>query len=170
MPKEIIFIGDSLIEFFDWAARFPAYKVHNMGRAGETVEGLLSRMERELDGWPVPDFVFIMSGANNVAMEETGFIGEYREIINKIKARFPGVHIYVHSLLPMLLPWVTPEMITHANGYLRRLAEETGTNYLDIHGLFLEAGVRECLVEDGVHISEKGYEVWSGVVEELIGG
>ena len=168
MPKELIFIGDSLVEFYDWAARFPAHRVHNMGRAGETVEGLLSRLGREIESWPAPDYVFIMSGANNVAMEETGFIAEYRETINRIKSKFPGARLYVHSLLPTLLPWVAPETIRHVNGYIRELARETGAGYLDVHSLFLEAGVRDCLVEDGVHVSERGYEVWSRAVEEVI--
>jgi lysophospholipase L1-like esterase len=170
MPKEMILIGDSLIEFYDWAERFPAYTVHNMGRAGETVEGLLSRMERESGSWPSPDYVFIMSGANNLAMQETGFIAEYREIIKRFQAKAPDARIFVHSVLPTLLPWITPEMVTYLNGYIRKLAGETGVTYLDIHSLFLEAGVRECLLEDGVHVSARGYEVWSRAVEEALGG
>jgi lysophospholipase L1-like esterase len=169
MPKEIIFIGDSLIEFYDWAARFPDYRVHNMGRAGETVEGLLSRMQRESGSWPAPDCVFIMSGANNLAMQETGFIAEYREIIRMFQGKAPGARVFIHSVLPTLLPWITPEMVKYLNGYLRKLAEETGVTYLDVHSLFLEAGVRECLLEDGVHVSAKGYEIWSKAVEEALG-
>jgi lysophospholipase L1-like esterase len=170
MPKEILFIGDSLIEFFEWAARFPEHRVRNMGRAGETVEGLLNRMNRELGGWPEFDYVFIMSGANNLAIEETGFIVEYREIIEKFQSQSPGAKIYINSILPTLLPWITPEMVKYINGYIKKLADETGTTYLDIHSLFIEAGVRECLAQDGVHISAKGYEVWSKVVEEAIEG
>ncbi len=144
--------------------------MHNLGRAGETVEGLLSRMGRELEGWPAPDYVFIMSGANNVAMEETGFITEYRDIIKQFRAKAPDAKIFVHSLIPMLLPWVTPEMITNVNGLLQKVAEETGAEYLDIHGLFVDSGVRDCLLEDGVHVSEDGYDIWSAKVEEVIEG
>jgi len=38
--KTILFIGDSLTEFFDWQKRFPGHKVVNLGSAGETVETL----------------------------------------------------------------------------------------------------------------------------------
>ncbi len=168
MPKEILFIGDSLIEFFDWAARFPGHRVHNLGRAGETVEGLLNRMNREIGGWPRFDYIFIMSGANNLAIEETGFIAEYREIIRKFQSQSRGAKIFVNSILPTLLQWIPPEMVKYTNKYLKELSAETGVTYLDIHSLFLEAGVRQCLLEDGVHISEKGYEVWSKIVEKEI--
>ncbi len=170
MPrKEILFIGDSLIEFFDWAGRFPDHKVHNMGRAGETVEGLLNRMGRELDAWPAFDYVFIMSGANNIAIEETGFIAEYREIATRFKPQSPGAKVYINSILPTLMPWIRPELITQVNGYLKKVAEETEATYLNIHSLFLDAGLGACLLPDGVHISARGYEVWSGKVEEIIG-
>jgi len=168
MPGEIIFIGDSLIEFYDWAARFPDYTVHNMGRAGETVEGLLSRMQRESASWPAPDYIFIMSGANNLAMRETGFIAEYREIINRFQAKAPVARIFIHSVLPTLLPWITPEMVTYLNGYLRKIADETGVEYLDVHSLFFEEGVRNCLLDDGVHVNARGYEIWSKAVEEVL--
>jgi lysophospholipase L1-like esterase len=168
MLNRIIFIGDSLIEFYDWAERFPGYEVHNMGRSGETVEGLLSRMKRESASWPEADYVFIMSGANNLAMKETGFIAEYREIIKRFQKMLPEAKIFIHSVLPTLLPWTTTESVKYLNGYLTKLAVETRATYLDIHSLFMEAGVRECLLEDGVHVSPRGYEIWSKAVEEVL--
>lgn len=170
MPKEIIFIGDSLIEFYDWDSRFLDYTVHNMGRAGETVEGLLARVQRESGSWPVPDYVFIMSGANNLAMQETGFIAEYREIIKRFQEKAPGARIFIHSVLPTLLPWITPETVKFLNRYIQKLADETGVAYLDVHSLFVDVGVRECLLEDGVHVSARGYEIWSKAVEEALKG
>ena len=63
--KEIIFIGDSLTEFYDWQNRFPAYRVKNLGNAGEPVEGLLERMKR-LRIFRNPDYLFLMTGINNL--------------------------------------------------------------------------------------------------------
>jgi hypothetical protein len=37
----ILFLGHSLIEFFDWQKRFPDHLAVNLGKAGESVEGLL---------------------------------------------------------------------------------------------------------------------------------
>ncbi len=44
MARQFLFIGDSLIEFFNWQKRFQDDQVYNFGSAGETAEGLLSRL------------------------------------------------------------------------------------------------------------------------------
>ncbi len=64
----LLFIGDSLIEYFDWQERFPKNSVYNMGVAGETVEGLYARLQVVYLQLDTPDAIFIMSGINNLAM------------------------------------------------------------------------------------------------------
>ncbi len=156
---ELVFIGDSLIEYYDWAARFSEHRVHNLGWSGETVEELRDRLELVITRIQAPDLIFIMSGTNNVAMEDPGFIRPYREIIHKFQVAFPGARILVQSLPPIILPWFNPELVNQANENLRALAAETGTSFIDVHAIFEQAGIGDCLVEDGVHISNKGYEL-----------
>lgn len=166
--KDLLFIGNSLIEFFDWAGRFPSHNVHNLGRAGETVEGLLARLDRDLENHPSADIVFLQTGLNNVAMEDTGFLGSYRKIIKKLSSSYPDARIYVTSLLPTLLDEIDPEVITGINDKLQRLARECGSLYLDVHGPMVKRGVRDCLLEDGVHLNDTGYDVWASVLEGRI--
>jgi lysophospholipase L1-like esterase len=43
--------------------------------------------------------------------------------------------------------------------------------YLDLFSLFMghdSAPIKDYLLDDGVHLSNKGYIVWSGAVEEWI--
>jgi lysophospholipase L1-like esterase len=70
----ILFLGHSLIEFFDWQKRFPAHTVRNLGVAGESVEGLLSRLDGIIKTYPEADLIFIMTGINNIAMEDFDFL------------------------------------------------------------------------------------------------
>ena len=74
MARQFLFIGDSLIEFFSWQKRFPAEHVYNFGSAGETAEGLLSRLPGIIARTESPDLVMIMTGTNNIAMEDYGFL------------------------------------------------------------------------------------------------
>ncbi|MFC1769691.1 GDSL family lipase, partial [Nitrospirota bacterium] len=65
-------------------------------------------------------------------------------------------------------PWIAEGEIGRLNGLLEDLATETGCIYVDVNSHFHENGVRECLAEDGIHISDKGYGVWSGVIEKIM--
>ena len=167
----ILFIGHSLIEFFDWQKRFPAHKVANLGIAGEMVEGLLRRIGSIIGKYDTADLIFLMSGLNDVAMEEFGFLDSYREIIIKLKSAYPDAKIFINSLLPTSVEFISNKSIWDVNSSLKELAFNTDVEYLDIYLYFTHADgrvIREYLLADGVHLSDKGYDVWSGVLEKII--
>lgn len=159
----LLFIGDSLIEYYDWQERFPKNLVFNMGFAGETVEGLYARLEVIYSQIEDPDAVFIMAGINNLAMGDRKFLQTYRKIVKSLKKRYPSSRIVVQSLLPVLFPWISNDEIRDINRELKKMTDSEKVVYLDIHSLFLELDkpVKNYLMDDGVHVSEKGYIVWS---------
>ncbi|NOZ68616.1 MAG: GDSL family lipase [Deferribacteres bacterium] len=167
----LLFLGHSLIEYFDWQERFPAHNAVNLGVAGETVEGLLARVLKIKDVCPEADMIFIMTGINNVAMGDTGFFETYRVILEKLSSYYPGAKVFVHSILPVRVDFMTNEPVREANVRLKELSEASGVEYLDIYSKFVDAGgepVREYLLDDGVHLTARGYAVWSEVLEEII--
>jgi lysophospholipase L1-like esterase len=169
--KKILFIGDSLVEFFDWNARFPGHDIANLGRAGETVEGLLSRLGGMIRKHFSPDLIFIMTGINNVAMEDFDFLGSYRKILEELSASYPQSRIFIHSLLPTLLPWVGNSSIQEVNRSLAQMAEENGAGYIDLYRRFVDekgVPVKDYLRPDGVHLSEEGYAVWAEALKGMV--
>jgi lysophospholipase L1-like esterase len=166
--QTILFIGDSLIEYFDWAERFPGHEVFNLGVSGETVEWLMERVPRITAKHLRADLIFLESGINNVAMEDSGFIAEYRKVVGRLKSAYPGARVYITSLLPTLLPFIKAGEVVRLNGLLQGLAEETGCTYLDVHAEFMRGDLPSLLSMDGIHLSRKGYEVWATVVEKVI--
>lgn len=169
--KNILFIGDSLIEFFDWQDRFPGHEVTNLGRAGETVEGLLSRVERIIGNHPSPDLIFIMTGINNVAMEDLDSLDPYRKVIEQLSAAYPETGIFIHSLLPTMLPWITNASIQEMNRSLAGIAKEKGVEFIDLYSKFIDTQgmpMKAYLLSDGVHLSDKGYAVWAKAVEGIV--
>jgi len=169
--KDILFLGHSLINFFDWQARFPDHRVASLGVPGETVEGLLSRINGIIREYPHADLIFIMTGTNNVAMEEYDFLDAYREIIEKLSAAYPKAVIYVHSILPIMLEWIAGEDIQRVNQSIKEMTGKTGAGFLDIYRLFTDQegkAVKDYFLEDGVHLSDKGYSVWTGVLEKMV--
>ncbi|UCE79336.1 MAG: hypothetical protein JSV13_01505 [Nitrospiraceae bacterium] len=169
--KRLLFIGDSLIEFFDWEQRFPEHIVYNRGIAGETVGDLLSRLDRVMNSIEQPDRIFIMTGINNLAMGDGGFVSLYQRVLERIRKIWPHTHVYIHSLLPVLFPMISNDEIIEVNDKLKKIAKEEDVEYINIHATFLDGKERPIaayLLEDGVHVSDEGYKAWSDVIEQII--
>jgi lysophospholipase L1-like esterase len=112
-----------------------------------------------------------MTGINNVAMEDLDFLHAYREIIKRLRSACPDAKIYINSLLPTLVDFIPDESIMKVNKSLEELARDTRTEYINIYRLFISTHGRPCkdyLLDDGVHLSERGYAIWSGDIERLI--
>lgn len=169
--KRLLFLGDSLIEYFDWSERFPEHEVYNLGIAGETVEGLHFRLRDIFRKVKDPDMVFIMSGINSMAMGYEGIADIYRKVVQEVRQAYPSAKVIVQSLLPVLFLFISNEDIRHMNTRLKHVAADEKVLYLDIHSRFLDEKGRPMasfLMDDGVHVSEEGYRVWSGEIRKLL--
>ena len=170
MARKFLFIGDSLIEFFDWRKRFPRDEVYNFGSAGETAEGLFARLPHITGRLAAPDLVMIMTGTNNVAMEDYGFPATYKKIIDMLQKNYGRAPIVITSLLPLEFFFIG-DAISRLNRRLEDIARQKDIFFLDLYPLFLDkdsAPVRDYYDADGVHLSEKGYEIWARALEDRI--
>ena len=170
MARQFLFIGDSLIEFFMWQKRFPDEQVYNFGSAGETAEGLLSRLPNILDRIKSPDLVMVMTGTNNIAMEDYGFLFTYEQIIALLQKHYEQATIVITSLLPIEL-FFLGDAVPRVNRRLKDIARSGNVVYLDLYPLFLgkDSRANPAYYEaDGVHLSEEGYEVWAGALEDTV--
>jgi lysophospholipase L1-like esterase len=168
----LVFIGDSLTEWFDWQKRFPEHQVINLGISGEPVEGLLARRERVRASIDSPDYIFLMTGINNLANEQYGIINPYREIVRNLSTWYKKSKIVIQSILPVSLEWIDNSVIKNVNYQLEKIAREHHAEYLDVYSVFMNAKVTsktECLQEDGVHLSSFGYAVWANEVARFLG-
>jgi lysophospholipase L1-like esterase len=171
MKKKLVFIGDSLTEWFDWQRRFPDHEVLNLGISGETVEGLLGRRDRIKAQIMAPDFIFLMTGINNLANGQFDIESQYREIVRNLTVWFKKTRVVVQSILPVDLPWIGSDVIKDVNRRLERIAREQGADYLDIHTEFTDAAgapKNGYLSDDGVHLAVKGYAIWADVVAKYL--
>ena len=168
--ETILLLGDSLVEFFDWQARFTEMTMINRGMAGERVRGLLDRVSGELAAVGKVDAVVIMSGANNLTGEDYAFLRDYEAILQRVRERLPGARIALNSLLPFRLPWLAVDAIPRLNASLRSIAGLAKADYLDVHAAFAAAdrAGKICFLPDGVHLTGRGYETWATVLEAYL--
>ena len=170
MPGQFLFIGDSLIEFFNWQKRFPDREVYNFGSAGETAEGLFARLPNIISRFISPALIMIMTGTNNIAMEDYGFLFTYEKIIDLLQKNYPRATIVMTSLLPIEL-FSLGEAVPRVNRRLLDIAITKNIIYLDLYPLFLGADSRAISAyyeADGVHLSKEGYETWARALENTV--
>lgn len=170
--KKLVFLGDSLTQWYDWQRRFPEHLVTNLGISGERAEALLDRIPEIQADIKSIDIVFIMTGINNVAEGHYDFINTYREIVRNLTAGYQNVKVVVQSILPTALEWVDNAKIRALNRQLELAAHDLGALYLDLFRLYVDVKGNtqtDHFLDDGAHLSSKGYEVWTEEVERFLG-
>jgi lysophospholipase L1-like esterase len=170
MTPPLLFIGDSLIQFFNWQGRFPEREIMNFGMPGETAEGLLARLPNITDRVQSPGLVMVMTGINNIAMEDYGFLTTYEKIIAHLLQTYEHTPIIMTSLLPADL-FFLGEAIPRVNSILQDIAQRYDILYLDLYPLFIDMDskpVTRYFEADGVHLSSEGYELWASTLENTI--
>jgi len=170
MADPLLFIGDSLIQFFNWQSRFPDKEIFNYGMAGETAEGLLARLPNIITRVQSPALVMIMTGINNLAMEDYGFLFTYEKIITLLQGTYGQSTIAITSLLPADL-FFLGDAVPRVNARLQDIAQKNSHLYLNLYPLFLDdkaKPVTSYFEADGVHLSAAGYGVWAETLEDKV--
>ena len=121
-----------------------------------------------------PEIVVITLGVNGVSfMGEEYFFVMYKKLIAQIQEASPETKIILQSIFPVATHWekmdsINNEKIRTANGWILRIAEETGVRYLDTISVLgvAEDGYlpQDYQNGDGLHLNEKSL----GIVLEYI--
>jgi len=171
MAYRIVFIGDSLTQWYDWENRFPGHDVVNLGISGETVEGLLNRRDRIRTQIGEPDYLFLMTGINNIANGQYEITVPYDEIVRNFTTWFKHSTVIAQSILPIELSWISNDVIIRANHEIAFIARKHSAEYLDVFSLFMDSkdhSKKGFISDDGVHLASRGYEAWANEVERFI--
>lgn len=168
---DVVFFGDSLTYYGDFASVFPNKAVCNLGLRGDTIQGMINRIEqlRVL----APSSVFLMAGINDVAnITMTEFKSLYEELLFRICSVIPKADVIVHSLLPVNNEDFTiscnNKQIGKCNEIISKLAECFNTKYLDLFSLYAENGLLPSIITaDGIHLKKAGYNKWYDLISKM---
>ncbi len=165
----IIFLGDSITEYGQWAELLQNSKVKNRGIAGETTWGLLRRLSTITESQPKA--IFLMIGVNDFLFtDRTEIIQNYTKIIQQIKSETPNSQLFIQSVLPINTnvknTVFNNKEINLLNKSIQELAAKEGLKYLDIHRLLKnEKGELDAnFTADGVHINGAAYTIWKDAI------
>lgn len=160
---DIVFIGDSITDFYPVKEYYPEYKVANRGIAGDTTTGLYDRIDFSLYALK-PKVVYMMIGINNI---KTMFV-DYEKILKGIKKNLPDSDIVIASLTP--IGWGN-QPVVGANEKIVKYCEKYSYTYVDLYSHMVDPEdylkIDDSCFTDGIHPSEKGYDIMTGLLTPI---
>jgi lysophospholipase L1-like esterase len=161
---DIVFFGDSLTYYGNFASVFPDKVVCNLGLRGDTIQGMIDRVEQVkiLD----PKLVFLMAGINDVSILSVGeFEKFYYSLVDILIRKLPNAIVSLQSILPINIKEFkvncNNSQINICNNIIQRIAEKRKVKYLDIHSIYEENGqLPLSLTKDGIHLTFEAYKNW----------
>jgi len=173
-PASVVMIGDSLTDGAEWAEMFPGAGVVNRGIDGDTIGGVLQRMEGIKSVHARKAFVMI--GINDFGKENrsvAAVLADYRKVVSQLQES--GMKVFIQSTLPCneaKAGWISCAAIQGRIRELnRRLAglASTSVAFIDINaGLAGTGGLKPDLTYDGVHLNGEGYRIWKDEILKFV--
>lgn len=170
----VVFIGSSSIRMWNTLERdFPGFAVLNHGFGGSEYSDLLYFKE-QLIGEFEPSMVVVYAGDNDIANgEDPAAIAEEAELfVDALRRLANGAPVIVLSAKPSISRWELKDKYEKLNTQLERIA--TGFDhvvYVDVWTPMLKRNgevEKELFIEDGLHMNEKGYEIWKNALKPFL--
>ncbi len=176
---EIVMLGNSLTEGGgDWSKRLGKKKIRNRGIVGDEALGVYDRLYQILPG--KPQKLFLLIGANDVShdLSTDSIVSLITQVVDKITSGSPQTRLYLQSLLPINESFGRYQRLTgktyqfpEINQRLEALATQRGITFVNLYPLFTEPEtdiLRKELTNDGLHLTEEGYRIWSKALKPYL--
>jgi len=180
---DILFLGDSMIEYLDVKTAFPNLNVLNRGVAGATTEFILDNLSA-IVGSIVPNKLFISIGSNDLVLLRSTpneVIENVTNVFKSLQQKFPYTNLYYLSTTPVLkeghklykkiyVAGRTNEENQLINKGLQNALEVINVTFINQYDALvdLEGYLTESYTPDGIHLNKEGYKIYSKEIEKYI--
>ena len=170
---DIVFLGSSSIRLWDLDHYFPGLRTLNRGFGGSQISDSLHYAERLVFPYS-PKVIVFYAGDNDINFGKCPQIvfEDYRAFVTKIRRRLRNTRIIFVAIKPSLSRWHLVEKMRKANQMIEGFSKRVPClEYLDIDGPMIGPDGRprdELFVEDGLHLSPLGYQLWTEALIPLL--
>ena len=187
---DVYFMGDSITRRWgatdenyqdllaNWRANFTGWNAADFGWGADKTQHMLWRLQNgELDGVN-PRIVVLMAGTNNVGRSTP--LGDIEEraadvargvsaVVREIRKRAPDATVVITGITPRNDNIAVMPVINRANQQIAKLADGKKTRYININAALAlpDNQLREGMVNDGLHLTVKAYQVWADALKPI---
>jgi lysophospholipase L1-like esterase len=184
---DLYFEGDSITRRWEathranWDLNFKGWKTGNFGAGGDRTQNVLYRLENgELDGVN-PKAVVLLIGTNNVGFNPVAGSDEalvedvtrgIKACVEVIRKKAPEARILLIGITPRNTNGSTALMptVNRINQRIAKLADDKTIRFLNLNDKMADKDGKlyEGITEDGLHLSDKGYQVWADAMKPIL--
>jgi lysophospholipase L1-like esterase len=168
----ILFTGSSSIRLWESLARDMApAPVINRGFGGSTIADVADSFYQVVAPYN-PKAIFFYAGENdvNAGRSSANVFSDFRRFMALKSEALGDVPVYFISLKPSKLRFNQRGEQSKVNAMVKRLARRhRDLHFIDVVPAMLEKGKpRHIYREDGLHMTEKGYRLWTGIIRPAV--
>jgi lysophospholipase L1-like esterase len=173
--KIILFTGSSSIRVWPSLKKdFPKHNVLNRGFGGSEMADLVHFADKLIMPYH-PKQIFIYEGDNdiNAGKSPDEILNEADKLLSLIRKKLSRkVEVVFISPKPSLIRWQLKDKYLDYNRKLEQWTkQQKNVRFIDVWTPMLDDEgnvMKDLFVEDGLHMNEKGYEIWARVIGEYI--
>lgn len=170
--NQIVFLGNSITEGGkDWNEKFGVNGISNRGIAGDSTDGVITRLNEIIHF--SPKAIFLLIGINDIYNEltpSTDYVANnILKIIKRINQELPETKIFLQTILPVEKK-IYKEKIIAVNKMIKTFISQSKFEIIDLYSIFVneEGKMKKELTYDGVHLNDKGYSVWVDYIKPIV--
>ena len=173
-PNAVLFAGSSSIRLWSTLADdMKPYPVIQRGYGGAKLNDFAFYADRIM--YPHPCRAIVLFIANDITGSAADKSPEevrdlFRNVLATIREKFPDTPVFWIAITPTGLRWKAWTEIEKANMLIQKVCNEgKNTHFISTEKFFLNSSglpKNELFGEDRLHLNEKGYEVWTGIIRK----
>jgi lysophospholipase L1-like esterase len=170
---DVLFLGSSTVVNWDLVRAFPGVRTVNRGVWSSSLYDAVQRIDRLVLPY-APRLIVLYAGDNDINSGATSeqVAVEFERFAFNVWAKLPQTRIVFIGLKPSPQRWSQIHRMRAANALIRQFCEhDDRLAFLDVDGVMLgwdEKPRRDLYVEDGLHLSAQGYQLWSTLLRPLL--
>ena len=170
VEADVVFFGDSLTYYGDFASVYPDKVVCNLGLRVDTLQGMIDRVDqvRLLK----PGTVFLMAGINDVNIPTESFDFLYNLLVDSFLRVSPNARLIAQSILPVNTQDFSVscdnDRIKLCNKIVHKIAISKSLKYLDLYTCYEQDGqLPSSYTKDGIHLFPEAYKIWYDMIDKV---
>jgi lysophospholipase L1-like esterase len=172
-PKgAILFIGSSSIRLWKTLTQdFPQYYVINRGFGGSQISDSIYFTDRIVLPYE-PSVIVVYAGGNDINAKKSPekVSADFQNFVKNVRAKLPNTKIAYIAIAGNPARWAQVDKVREANRLIREwTTTQDGLSFIDVFPYMIGSDGTpkpDIFVADKLHMNEKGYIIWKGVVGE----